>query len=46
MKGQKVNELFDPKPLEIVIGYPNSFLFASGKNENLELSFRGYKYIP
>lgn len=37
--------MFDPKPQEIVIGYPDSFLFACGKNENLELSFRGYKYI-
>ena len=39
------DDIFNPKPEEIIIGDPNSFLFACGKNENLELSFKGFKYV-
>lgn len=39
------DEIFNPRPEEVVIGDPNSFLFACGKNENSELSFRGYKHV-
>lgn len=38
-------DIFDPKPMEIITGDPNSFLFCCGKNESNELSFRNFKYI-
>ena len=40
-----MDDIFNPKPKEIIIGSPNSNLFACGKNENTELSFKGYKYL-
>lgn len=39
------DDIFNPKPEEIVIGDPESYLFSCGKNENYELSFKGFKYI-
>ena len=40
-----MDDIFNPKPKEIIIGTPSSNLFACGKNENTELSFKGYKYL-
>lgn len=42
---QIFDDIFNPRPEEIVIGDPNSFLFCCGKNENTELSFKGFKHI-
>lgn len=39
------DDIFNPKPEEIVIGDPDSYLFACGKNDHLQLSFKGYKYV-
>ena len=40
-----MEDIFNPTKKEIIIGDPNSLLFACGKNEHSELSFKGYKYI-
>lgn len=39
------DDIFNPRPEEIIIGDPKSYLFTCGKNENHELSFKGFKYI-
>ncbi len=45
MSKDLLDDIFNPKPEEIVIGDPNSYLFSCGNNKNTELSFKGYKYI-
>lgn len=45
MKNKAMNDIFDPQPINIIIGTPKSLLFSCGKNEHCELSFRGYKHV-
>ena len=39
------DEIFNPKPQELLIGDEDSNVFACGKNHNCELTFKGYKYL-
>lgn len=40
-----MEEIFNPKLMEITIGDPDSQLLACGKNKNCELTFKGYNYL-
>jgi alpha-tubulin suppressor-like RCC1 family protein len=39
------DEIFNPKPVELLIGDNDSNVFACGKNYNTELTFKGYRYL-
>lgn len=46
MNQEAVEELFNPKNKVIDIGSDDALLFASGKNENSELTFPGIVKVP
>lgn len=39
------DEIFNPKPVELLIGDNDSNVFACGKNHSTELTFKGYRYL-
>jgi alpha-tubulin suppressor-like RCC1 family protein len=45
MKSDDVEEIFHPQHDDITIGDTTAYIYACGKNENNELTFKGYKVI-
>ena len=42
---ENFDEIFNPKPVDLLIGDNDSNVFACGKNYNTELTFKGYRYL-